>query len=419
MFSITNCNRFKNQNIGYVLAKRELGPRVFLNRFGDYRQIKNMTDGKFEQNTITGHKGGITAIDIQGYFVVTASLDDTIKLWDLQTGKCRWTFNPKPRVIWGNKIKIVDDHIVCAGIEKPTIYEQNKTVRIINFQTGSETASIIDNKLEPSSICVLGRQIFCASNDGNIKEWNLNGSEIRLINSEFLGTTSQVFGFENFLVHISHNIILIHNLQNNSQRKLKLESKIESARINNRNFLTCGFDTGKKIKNNYDFCVIDLENGKISHKYQMVGAFTRSAFDIKRRPYLTESGTIWSIIKNSEWVYIGHSTGKLVAFNLDDKSHHVLGEHKTPVLYLALQGQILISGSPTTTVKPGELKIWDIKSLKRIAEVKLPDSDPDLNDVLFDCGRLFVTAGKTLIQWNYHIVSNENSGNDKNSPAPL
>lgn len=93
----------KNQlsPISHLLEYRELGKRVPLENFKDQRLIQNMREGNYSKNIFNGHNDSIIALDVQGLFAATLSFDDTIKLWDLETGrKCLWTFNPNPKVRW-------------------------------------------------------------------------------------------------------------------------------------------------------------------------------------------------------------------------------------------------------------------------------------------------------------------------------
>lgn len=64
---------------------------------------------------LTGHEKEIKTIDCSGDYVLSGSEDCWLKLWDLK-GKKVWTFD----WIGGSitKCKILEDHIVCGGLEK-------------------------------------------------------------------------------------------------------------------------------------------------------------------------------------------------------------------------------------------------------------------------------------------------------------
>lgn len=96
-----------------------------------------------------------------------------------------------------------------------------------------------------------------------------------------------------------------------------------------------------------------------------------------------------------------------MAVNLAEKKHIVLGKHNNSVHNLAVEGQILISGSERSD-KCAELKFWDIKSMTKIAEMELPN----LSKFSFVFGKIVAAVGKSLIQWDY-LVSHKGVQNSK------
>jgi hypothetical protein len=253
---------------------------------------------------------------------------------------------------------------------------------------------------------MIGNNIFSLLNYKTIGEWDLKGKLIKEIKSDnnLPGQIPNLLGLGDFLVHICEKNIIIHDLQKESQKKIETVKSIFSSHLDSNYFdsnrLICGFTTSDD--KNPNCCVIDMENGEITNQYRAEKAFEHYKIDYydNQKPYLTESGTIGSIIANKEWVYLGHSTGTVVAVNLADKSHSVLGKHKTHVYYIALQGQILITGSDYTRSHSAELKFWDIKSLTKIAEFEF-DS---LNAIALISGKVFAAANCSLIQLDYNIT---------------
>jgi len=64
---------------------------------------------------LTGHEKEIKTIDCVGDFVLSGSDDNKLKLWDLKSKQVR-TFDRIGGSI--TKCKILEDHIVCGGLEK-------------------------------------------------------------------------------------------------------------------------------------------------------------------------------------------------------------------------------------------------------------------------------------------------------------
>lgn len=392
----------QSQNAYHLLKNRELGT-PFSKNFKDQYLIRNMSEGNYKKTIFNGHDSAITALDIKNYLTATLSFNDKIKLWNLETGKCLWTFDPNPKWRCLERIKIVEDSLICSGIIRMQDQQKyNNVIRIVSLQTGLQTAIITDSRLETDRVCTIGRQLFCALNDGNIGEWDFEGKFIRLIQSRKINELSvQLLGMENFLVHFGYNIIVIHNIVNNTKRELELTFEKRKMSIihafSDGNSLICGFSRSRG-ENSPDCCVLDLESGIIISQYQATGAFVHTEINYKNNEtYLTDSGTVWRVIIKEEWAYLGHSTGKVVAVDLARKKHFILGQHDTGVDHLVEDGQILVSGSSRIHNHNAQLKLWDLKSRTKIAEIELPI----LDKIAAVSGKVLAVAGESLIQWDY------------------
>lgn len=385
----------KSQNISHFLLNRELGSRPSSKNFRDKWLIQNIDKGNYKKNIFNNHREPVLGLDVSHYFVVTL-FHDRIKLWNLEIGKCLWTLNLEPEIRGWGTIKIVEDRIVFTDSIKISA-----KIGIIDLAKGLQTATIY--KLGIDLICVLGRSIFCSLTDGAIEELDLEGEFVRKIHFEILSDQPRkLLGLGNFLVRIADQTIMIYDLQEDKSTNIQLtiEEKetlsIDSADIEG-DCLICGLSTlGKKAV----YYVIDLERVKVIHQYQ--GILT--LLDTETH------GIIWTVTTNKEWIYLGCSTGKVVAVNLVEKKYVVLGEHKACVCHLATEGQILISGSCSTIDYPAELKFWDIQSMTKLKEMEFPS----LYKISFFSGKLVAAIEGSLVQWNY-LVSHKGEVSRANS----
>lgn len=420
------------QNVFNQIQNRNIARLSSFESYKEHHTNQNIKEVNYTKTILKAHGKPITTFDINEDQAVTCA-GKTIKLWNLKTGECQWTYGPPAngpslKIDW-KSLKIINDQIVCTGrtsiaedeneeIENTEndIEDVNSTVVMLDLKTGKEKATIKDPRIDANKVCLVGQKIFCLLAEGEIGEWNgtigewnLDGKLIREIPSDKFSIFDFVtfLGSENYLVHISDEAIMIHDLLKNRVHRLDLKDDIDSTIISSAHIdddqLVCGFDNNTKQRNNPDCCVIDLKTGDIKSQYQATGAFTHTMLDRFNQPYSTEEGSIEKIIgdKATDHVYLGHSTGQVVAVDWNQNSHKVLGQHRNAVEFLALEGQILVSGSQSDSKHPAEIKFWDIKDMKPIGELNLPS----LNKLSFQSKTLYAAVGKTFTRWIYELVT--------------
>lgn len=414
-------------NASHFLKDRELGKKTPLEDIKHLYISNNMLNEKCNVKEFICYKdnyqqkGSLIAFAVQDQFIVTAGRDgegDTIiengmpivrnnhsiSLWDLETKKCRWTFYPDCQVRWSGMIKIINGNIICTGCIKVSLIKEYTTIHVIDFQSGLKKAFIDDKNLK--KICIIGEHIFGKLENGNIKEWDIEGKPIKIIRSENLqyDSTTPFLGLGNFLVHASQNIILIHNIEKNKFRKLlikpsktqkhELEMDIQCASIKGT-LLFCGFSRYVETALP-DCCMIDLETETILKQYRATHSFLHQEIDrFTQEPFLSDTGTIFKILSDKNFVYLGLSNGKIIAVNLEKNTHEELAQHNASIHYLAIENDILISGSPFWLT--AEIVFWDLKSHKELARKEIAC----FNDLLFSCGKVIVAIKEKFILWDY------------------
>lgn len=369
----------------------------------DGHLVNNVAHDNCTTRIFNGHTRKILSFEVKDSLAASLSSDRQVKLWNVQTGECLWTYSPMPLIHWRPWIKIAGDYVVCAGREEtPFEYQYENTIKIIRIADGSEEATIRDSRLITDLICVIGKRIFGVLSQRNIREWDFRGHLVREIGFEKnIGNFSKLFGSANFLVFVS-NDIFIYYLDSNRFKIIELFYDslirgISSAHIQN-NKLICGVAnySGWRLPNCY---VVDLESGQITDQYHTC---------------LPRLGSVRQVLLRESWAYLGHSSGRVVAVDLISNKHYVLGVHKVGVDHLALEGEILITGSRWVNNQSAELKFWDTRSLELIREHELPC----LNKVDFTSGKVLFAVKHSLVQWDF-LVSHQGERLAKDSPPKI
>lgn len=124
--------------------------------------------------TLRGHSSWITSIVIStdGHRLVSASLDDTVKIWDITTGHLLCTLKGHRRAV--NAVAISpDSSLVISGGD-------DDTVRLWNFQTGKLLSTLQEHTRDVNSVFVSrdGQLLASGSEDRTVKLWRLPRGEL-------------------------------------------------------------------------------------------------------------------------------------------------------------------------------------------------------------------------------------------------
>lgn len=107
-----------------------------------------------------GHDGWVDSLDISGNLLATGSGDHTVKLWNIETGKCIKTFSGHSSMV--GKVVFYDKHLVsCADEIK--IWAPENTV---------EEKNIMEHKGSVNALMFHGPYLFSGSQDGTVRQWD-------------------------------------------------------------------------------------------------------------------------------------------------------------------------------------------------------------------------------------------------------
>jgi WD40 repeat protein len=121
---------------------------------------------------LEGHSDSINAVTItpDGKLAVSASKDETLKVWDLQTGECR-------RTLRGHRDRVTSLAVTTDG-KLAVSASIDKTIKVWNLVSGEEITSFIGESEMTSCVVSLdGRTIVAGERSGRVHFLSLEGAE--------------------------------------------------------------------------------------------------------------------------------------------------------------------------------------------------------------------------------------------------
>jgi WD40 repeat protein len=129
-----------------------------------------------EVRRFTGHESWVSSIAVtpDGKYVVSGSVDKTVRLWDLATGKEVLRFTGHADWVWSVAVTPDGKYVVSGS--------GDKTVRLWDLATGKEVRRLTGHEEPVMSVAVTpdGRYVVSGSRDKTVRLWDLaTGQEVR------------------------------------------------------------------------------------------------------------------------------------------------------------------------------------------------------------------------------------------------
>ena len=129
-------------------------------------------------HTLEGHSGNVIAVGIMpdARMVISESWDETLRIWDIQTGECLRILECHPSSDNGNAVSITPDgRLVVSGYQFG--------IRVWNLQTDECQHILKGHASQVKAVCITpdGRRAVSGDTSGNLRVWNLQTAECQRI----------------------------------------------------------------------------------------------------------------------------------------------------------------------------------------------------------------------------------------------
>ncbi|KAJ3507609.1 hypothetical protein NLJ89_g6207 [Agrocybe chaxingu] len=97
--------------------------------------------------------------------LISGSLDNTIKLWDIETGKATRTYFGHIEGVWG---------VACDKLRLVSA-SHDRTIKVWSREEGSCTSTLVGHQAAVSCIALGEDKIISGSDDWTVKVWSFSG----------------------------------------------------------------------------------------------------------------------------------------------------------------------------------------------------------------------------------------------------
>jgi len=169
------------QLLGRLTSFEDDGLQMLLERAGQWRGaiwLRPLTPsltppGGPLERTLAGHNGGVMAMAVMpdGKGLVSASYDQTLKVWDLEQGE-------EERTLAGHSGG-VNAVAVTADGKRAVSGSADKTLKVWDLERGEEERMLVGHSSGVDAVAVTadGKRAVSGSADGTVKVWDVEGGE--------------------------------------------------------------------------------------------------------------------------------------------------------------------------------------------------------------------------------------------------
>ena len=145
------------------------------------------TETDRELKTLTGHSNSVSAVAIapDGKTAISASRDDTLKIWDTETGR-------ELKTLTGHSDSVTAVAIAPDG-KTAISASDDKTLKIWDTETGRELKNLTGHSFSVTAVAIApdGKTAISASSDTTLKIWNTEtGRELKTLTGHSSSVTA-------------------------------------------------------------------------------------------------------------------------------------------------------------------------------------------------------------------------------------
>jgi len=123
-----------------------------------------LSEASVQRAMTSGSPASSSSINRKKPLLITGSLDNTIKLWDIETGKSAQTFFGHIEGVWavaGDKLRLVSG-------------SHDRTIKVWSREEGRCTTTLVGHQAAVSCLALGEDKIISGSDDANIKVWSFS-----------------------------------------------------------------------------------------------------------------------------------------------------------------------------------------------------------------------------------------------------
>jgi WD40 repeat protein len=371
---------------------KKLKPKVSIKSLFADSLIQNIKKPKFKKRKFSsvirifkGHTDLIDSVAISpnGKYIVSGSDDETIKLWDINTGELLRSFEGHTDEVWSATISPNGKYIVSASGDETIKLWDIKTGRLIRRFKGH---------VEPIQVVAItknGKYIISGSNDKTIKLWNIKNGRLVMSFEGHKGPVRSVTITPNRKYIVSGSWDDTIKLWNINTGKLIKSFKGHKDDVSS----VAITPNGKYIVSGSSDNTIKLWNIKTGRWIRSFKGHTNSVWSVAITPNGKNivSGRFDNTIKlwdiNTRKILRNINTGKILR-NFEGHTDEVWSVTITP------NGKYIVSGSFDNTIK-----LWDIYTGKLLRSFE--EHIDDVNSVAISPNGKYIVSGccQTIKLW--------------------
>ena len=334
---------FKKPNIICKnIIKAHENPIETMTSFGNWiisasrdKTIKMWDDSSFENvGTITAHDKKITKLCSDEKYIYSASLDGTVKKWDPHTKECLLTINVDKGGVFD--VNVCEEHILCGG--------EDTLVKLYSKSTGDLIREFKGSNRRISGVRFYKEKVIASSWDHFVHIFNKQSGQLECSMKGHFDAINCIDIYEDTLVSGDQTGFI--NIWNLKKRTLVYQ--------------------------------VQKHKRAIQDLFLSGNTLYSASLDRSIRIWDTKNGTNWKILEGHQdaTMAVIQKNNKIISGSADktfrvwgDFSTHSIGKlpgHSAEILGTRSHGNILVS-----TGTDNLIKVWDIKKRKLIKEIPL------------------------------------------------
>lgn len=296
-----------------------------------------------EVRTLTGHTRGIRSLQMDDNKLLSASLDGTVKVWNWRTGKCLRTLSSHSDGVIS--VHFQDDVLASGSIDH--------SIRVYNFKTGTTfSLNHHDDWVNNVKVDMVSRTLLSASDDCTIGLWDLDTREIIRVFEGHVGHVQQVFG-------------LPSDFEPDEDPSTAAQDPVETSSVasGHSSSPVAGTTSDVELRATYGPGFVDCPDRPLPARYILSGGL-----DASLKLWDTSNGSvvrnqwghlegIWSVECDSLRMVTGANDSLVKTW--DPRSGRCTGTfagHTGPVTSVAVSDALMASGS-----EDGEVRLYNFK----------------------------------------------------------